>query len=248
MENTENHTTTSWVDAFAERAETRKGFLKAIAAAGIGAAAAGSTLLTRDAEAQASSDTDLLNLLLPNEIFEAEVFYPAALDAGILSGEALAVVQQLVYIESVHRDALIGAITSLGGTPAPAPQFFVPPAILADQTTFLQAALQQERTDVGANLTLGALIQSPDILAAAGAIEGQEGENVVAVKNLLGIVPPANEAFPQAVSLQEALAGLAQFVVGGLPALLAGAPPSFGGGGAAASDAPQLPKTGGPGA
>lgn len=243
MENTENRTMTSWVDTFLERAETRKGFLKAIAAAGIGAAA-GSTLLPRDTEAQASSDADLLNLLLPNEIFEAEVFYPAALNAGILSGEALAVVSALVSIEAVHRDALIGAITSLGGTPAPAPQFFVPPAILTDQTTFLQAALQQEMTDVGANLTLGTLIQSPDILAAAGAIEGQEGENVVAIKNLLGVVPPANEPFPQAVSLEQALAALAQFIVGGA----AGGGASAGGAPASGGGRSQLPKTGGPGA
>ncbi len=243
MENTENRTMTSWVDTFLERAETRKGFLKAIAAAGIGAAA-GSTLLPRDTEAQASSDADLLNLLLPNEIFEAEVFYPAALNAGILSGEALAVVSALVSIEAVHRDALIGAITSLGVTPAPAPQFFVPPAILTDQTTFLQAALQQEMTDVGANLTLGTLIQSPDILAAAGAIEGQEGENVVAIKNLLGVVPPANEPFPQAVSLEQALAALARFIVGGA----AGGGASAGGAPASGGGRSQLPKTGGPGA
>ncbi len=239
----ENRTMTSWVDTFLERAETRKGFLKAIAAAGIGAAA-GSTLLPRDTEAQASSDADLLNLLLPNEIFEAEVFYPAALNAGILSGKALAVVSALVSIEAVHRDALIGAITSLGGTPAPAPQFFVPPAILTDQTTFLQAALQQEMTDVGANLTLGTLIQSPDILAAASAIEGQEGENVVAIKNLLGVVPPANEPFPQAVSLEQALAALARFIVGGA----AGGGASAGGAPASGGGRSQLPKTGGPGA
>jgi hypothetical protein len=246
MENMENRMTTSPLDAFLARAHTRKGFLKAIAAAGIGATAS-STLLTNEAEAQAAlSDVELLNLLLPNEIFESQVFYPAALNAGILSGEALAVVEALVNIEAVHRDALIGAITSLGGTPAPAPQFVVPPGILTNQTTFLQAALEQEIKDVGANLTVGALIQNPKILAAAGAIGGQEGENVVAIKNLLGIVPPANDPFPQALSLQQAQAILAPFIAG-----------SAAGGGASAGSAsasggvdsrPQLPRTGGPGA
>jgi hypothetical protein len=238
MENTEIKTTSA-LDTFLTHAHTRKGFLKAFTAAGIGAAT-GSTLLPRDAEAQAAlSDVELLNLLLPNEIFESEVFYPAALNAGILSGEALAVVEALVGIEAVHRDALIGAITSLGGTPAPAPQFFVPPGILANQTTFLQAALEQEIKDVGANLTVGALLQNPNILAAAGAIGGQEGENVVAIKNLLGIVPPANEPFPQALSLEQAQATLAPFIAAG---------GGSGGDGRAGGGRRELPRTGGPGA
>jgi len=86
MENMENRMTTSPLDAFLARAHTRKGFLKAIAAAGIGATAS-STLLTNEAEAQAAlSDVELLNLLLPNEIFESQVFYPAALNAAAPGG------------------------------------------------------------------------------------------------------------------------------------------------------------------
>jgi ferritin-like protein len=247
VENNSEMKTTSALDAFLARAHTRKGFLKAVAAAGVGAAA-GSALLTRDAEAQAAlSDVELLNLLLPNEIFESEVFYPAALNAGILSGEARAVVAALVDIEAVHRDALIGAITSLGGTPAPAPRFVVPPGILANQTTFLRAALEQEIKDVGANLTVGALLRNPNILAAAGAIGGQEGENVVAIKNLLGVVPPANDPFPQALSLEQAQAILAPFIAAGGSAA-GGGGAGGGGSGSAGGGRRELPRTGGPGA
>jgi hypothetical protein len=237
MENNTEVKTASAFDAFLARTHTRNGFLKAVAAAGIGAAA-GSTLLTKDAEAQAAlSDVELLNFALTIEYFESEVFYPAALEAGILSGEALAVVQQLAEVEAVHRDALIAGIQSLGGTPIPRPQYTIPPGILTSQQAFLEAALQQEIVDVGANLGVGPLIQNPDILAAAGAIAGQEGENVVAFRNLLGVVPPANEAFPAALTQEQVLAALAPFLgVGG------GA--SSGGGGGRG----QLPATGGPGA
>jgi len=202
------------------RPRSRKEFFKVLGAAGIGVAA-GSTLLSRGASAQddgAASDVEILNFLLPNEIFEAEVFYPAALEAGILSSESEAVVQQLIETEVAHRDAIRAAIETLGGTPVEAPEFMVPDYVLASEQAFLEVALQQEVKDVGANLGLGPLIQNPDILAAAGAIAGSEGENVVAFKDLLGIVPPANEPFPAALTQDEVLAILAPFL--GMGAML----------------------------
>ena len=214
---------------------SRKEFLRVLAAAGLGVAA-GSTLLTRKASAQtyggqyaggqdagsgqygattaagANMDLEILTFALANEVFEAEVFYPAALNAGILSGAAYTVVAQIQAIEVAHRDALAATILSLGGTPAPAMEFVVPEGILTDQQTFLQAALEQEIKDVGLNLGAAPMISSPQILAAAGAISGAEGENVVAVKNLLGVVPPANEAFPAAFTQDQVLAVLAPFL------------------------------------
>lgn len=206
---------------------SRGEFFRVLAAAGLGIAA-GSALLTRDASAQAyggyqydsaaapvagtNMDLEILNFALANEIFEAEVFYPAALNAGILSGDAYTVVAQIQAIEVAHRDALAAAILSLGGTPAPAQQFMIPDGVLADQQTFLGYALEQEIKDVGLNLGAAPMITSPEILAAAGAISGSEGENVVAVKNLLGVVPPANEAFPAAFTQEQVLAVLAPYM------------------------------------
>ena len=216
---------------------SRKEFFRVLAAAGV-VVAAGTTLLTRNASAQtyggdqyagggqnagsgqygaataagANMDLEILTFALANETFEAEVFYPAALNAGILSGAAYTVVAQIQAIEVAHRDALAATIASLGGTPAPAMEFVVPEGILADQQTFLQAALEQEIKDVGLNLGAAPMISSPQILAAAGAISGAEGENVVAVKNLLGVVPPANEAFPAAFTQDQVLAVLAPFL------------------------------------
>jgi hypothetical protein len=84
------------------------------------------------------------------------------------------------------------------------------------------------------------MIQSPDLLEAAGTIAGVEGDHVVAVNNLLGVVPPANTAFAKALTKDEVLAAIAPFLgMGG------------GGGGGGASGGGgrrEMPKTGGPGA
>ena len=196
------------------RPRTRREIFK-LAAVGLGAAAAGTSVFSGKAHAQATgavSDIELLNFGYTNESFEANVFYPAALDAGILSGAALDVIAQIQEIEVVHRNAIAELIVSLGGTPVEPPQFFVPPEILASQQAFLEAALVQEQKDVGANLGLGPMLQDPDVLAAAGAISGAENENLVAIKNLLGVVPPANEPFPAALTRDEVLAILAPFM------------------------------------
>jgi hypothetical protein len=88
--------------------------------------------------------------------------------------------------------------------------------VLASEGAFFEAALAQEITDVGANLGLAPLIQNPDVLAAAGAIAGVEGENVVAIRRFLGLAPYANEAFPAALTIEEVAAAVSPFVVGGL--------------------------------
>lgn len=57
------------------------------------------------------------------------------------------------------------------------------------------------------------LIQSPDVLAAAGALAGTEGENV-AVRHLLGLVPYANGAFPEALTQEEVSAAFSSYLGG----------------------------------
>ncbi len=213
------------------RPRTRREIMK-LAALGFGAAAAGTGLFPRKASAQATGvveDLEILNFALTNEIFESEVFYPAALQAGILSGAAYDVIAQIQEIEVVHASVLREAIVGLGGTPVAAPQFMVPEEILVSQQAFLEAALVQEQKDVGANLGLGPMIQSPDILAVAGALNGAEAENVTAIKNLLGVVPPANEPFPAALTRDEVLAILAPYMGMGSMMETGGEKPAGGG-------------------
>ena len=196
------------------RPRSRRDFFKALAVAGAGAAAA-STVFSRRAFAQAGGDVDIANFALTLEYLEAE-FYSLALDAGVLTGDALAVVENLADHEQQHVDAIISLLEGAGATPVEKPEFVFPPEALASQAGVLNTAITLEPVGVGAYLGAAPLIQSPDILAAAGSIAGVEGEHVVAVNNLLGVVPPAQEAFPAALTMDEVLAAVSPFIMGGM--------------------------------
>src|SRR5215212_6232274 len=160
------------------RPTNRRDFFKSLAVAGAGATAA-SLLVSKRASAQ-SSDVDIANFALTLEYLEAD-FYAMAVDSGVLSGDALGVVENLASHEAQHVTALTDLLERVGAT------------------AYLGAA---------------PLISSPDILAAAGSIAGVEGEHVVAVNWLLGVVPYANEAFPKALTLDEVSAAVAPFMGG----------------------------------
>ncbi len=196
---------------------SRKDFFKALAVAGVGTAV-GTTLLSRKAFAQQfDGDADIGNFALTLEYLEAE-FYQRALDAGVLSGEALAVVQNLAAHEQAHVDAIIAYLQGEGATPVAKPQFTFPADAFSSTASILNLAITFEPVGVGAYLGAATEIQSPDLLAAAGSIVGVEGEHVVAINDLLGVVPPANTAFPEALTRQQVLAAVAPFLgMGAMP-------------------------------
>jgi hypothetical protein len=198
------------VEGFA-RPQTRRDFFKALAVAGIGATA-GSVLLSGKAHAQsAEGDLEIANFALTLEYLEAE-FYQLAIDAGVLEGEALARIQATLDHENQHVEALIGLIEGAGGTPVEKPEFTFPEGSFDSQAAILELAGTFEPVGVGAYLGAAPLISSQDVLAAAGSIAGVEGEHVVAIRDLLGVVPPANEAFPAALTQDEVLAAVAPFL------------------------------------
>jgi hypothetical protein len=207
----ENHTiNVPSVEEFA-RPRSRKDFFKALAVAGAGAAT-GSLFLSRKANAQSgNSDVDIANFALTLEYLEAD-FYTKAVDSGVLSGDALGVVTNLRDHENAHVDAITSLLKGAGAQPVAKPEFTYPAGAFDSQDSILQLAGTFEPVGVGAYIGAAPLITSPDILAAAGSIEGVEGEHVVAVNNLLGVVPPANEAMPAGMTKDEVLAAVAPFL------------------------------------
>src|SRR5918994_1252542 len=193
------------------RPRTRRDFFKSLAVASAGANAA-SMLLSKQASAQ-TDDVDIANFALTLEYLEAE-FYAMAVDSGVLSGDALGVVENLASHEAQHVDAIVGLLESVGATPVEKPNFTFPEDALSSQASILELAATLEPVGVGAYLGAAPLISSPDILAAAGSIAGVEGEHIVAVNWLLGGVPYANEAFPKAMTLDEVSAAVAPFLGG----------------------------------
>ena len=205
------------VEGFA-RSQTRRDFFKTLAVASVGAAA-GTSLLTSKAFAQGGGgDVDIFNFALTLEFLERE-FYQRALDAGVLSGAALGVVTALHDHEAAHVDAITAALQGAGATPVAKPQFTFPQDAFSSQASILQLAATFEPVGVGAYLGAGPMIQSPDLLEAAGTIAGVEGDHVVAVNNLVGVSPPANTAFAQALTQDQVLAAVAPFLgMGAMPA------------------------------
>lgn len=202
--------------AFAQP-QSRKDFLKSLAVAGAGATAA-AAVLPGKANAQyagAATDLEIANFALTLEYLESD-FYAIALDTGLLTGEALTYLQATADHENQHVDALIGLITEAGGTPVENPGFDFGDAF-ASQSSILNLAATLEITGVGAYLGAATMISSPEVLAAAASIAGVEGEHVVAINNLLGVVPPANMAFPEALSQDAVLAAIAPFMGGAMP-------------------------------
>jgi rubrerythrin len=207
----ENHTiNVPGAQEFA-RPRTRRDFFKSLAVAGAGATAA-SMLLSREASAK-TDDVDIANFALTLEYLEAD-FYAMAVDSGVLSGDALDVVENLADHEAQHVTALKDLLESVDATPVEKPTFTFPEDALTSQASILDLAATLEPVGVGAYLGAAPLISSPDILAAAGSIAGVEGEHVVAVNWLLGVVPYANEAFPKAMTLDEVSAAVAPFLGG----------------------------------
>jgi hypothetical protein len=179
--------------------------------AGAGAAA-GAALLTPRAFAQSGGgDVAIGNFALTLEYLEAE-FYTLAVNTGVLSGEALAVVTNLRDHENAHVDAIVSYLQNAGATPVAKPQFTFPDSAFASQGAILETAITLEPVGVGAYLGQAPMIEAPELLAAAGSIVGVEGEHVVAVNDLLGVVPPANTAFPEALTKDQVLAAIAPFM------------------------------------
>ena len=201
------------------RPRSRKDFFKSLAVAGAGAAA-GSTLLASKAYGQGygqggGGDVDIANFALTLEYLEQE-FYGLALDAGVLTGDALSVVEAIYDHESQHVDAIIGLLEDAGAEPVAKPEFVFPPEALASQAAILDTAATLEPVGVGAYLGAAPMIQEPEFLAAAGSIAGVEGEHVVAVTNLISGLPAAVEAFPAALTMAEVEAAVAPFIMGGM--------------------------------
>lgn len=197
---------------------TRRDFFKTLAVASAGAAAGASLFTSKKAFAQGGGDADIFNFALTLEFLERE-FYQRALDAGVLSGAALSVVTNLRDHEAAHVDFITAALQGAGATPVAKPNFTFPANAFSSQASIINLAATFEPVGVGAYLGAAPMIQNPAFLEAAGTIAGVEGDHVVAVKNLQGVVPPANVAFEKALTKDQVLAAIAPFLgMGAMPA------------------------------
>jgi hypothetical protein len=194
------------------KGHTRQAFLMrgAVAAGSVyGLAAVGP--FVREAIAQeGGGDVEILNFALTLEFLEAAFYEQALQKTNGLSGETKELATTLQENEAEHVEALKSAITDLGGKPTAAPGVDFGKAF-ASEKSFLELAQTFEDTGVYAYNGAAPMIQSKDVLAAAGGIVQVEARHAAAIRLLRG-ENPAPDAFDKTLSTDEVLKAVKPFV------------------------------------
>ncbi|HEX5988620.1 MAG TPA: ferritin-like domain-containing protein [Solirubrobacterales bacterium] len=140
--------------------------------------------------ASMSGDVDILNFALTLEYLEAK-FYEEAKGRVKASGELMSLIDLLAEDEKQHVDALAATVKQLGGKPVTEPKFDFP---YSGTGGFLKLAQTLEDTGVSAYNGAAPMIESKEVLAAAGGIVQVEARHAAAIRLQNG-TEPAPAAF-----------------------------------------------------
>ena len=193
--------------------DTRAGFLRK---AGIGGAAivggsafAGALPAFARGAAIPASDIAILNFALTLEYLES-TFYAIAVDKGTFSPRVERLAKVIRNHEIAHVKALTSTIPSLGGKAVKKPKFNFPPALFANETTFLQTAMALEDTGVGAYNGAGPSLTLKPVKEAAASIVAVEAMHASWVRGVAGTAP-APASFDDLLTTQQVLAAAGPF-------------------------------------
>ena len=154
----------------------------------------------------AMGDIDILNFALTLEYLEAD-FYEKGL-ASTLSAEVRALAEPFGQHEAEHVAALTKTIGDLGGTPADKPTVEFP---FTNEASFLELAQTLEDTGVSAYNGAAPMIESAEVLGAAGSIVQIEARHAAAIR-LFRKEMPAPAAFDEALEKQAVLDAVKPFI------------------------------------
>lgn len=157
-------------------------------------------------------DVEILNFALTLEYLEQAYYTQALKQTKGLSGDARKLAKTIKGDEDAHVDALITAIKGAGGTPTKAPMVDFGNAF-KNQASFLKLAQTFEDTGVSAYNGAGPMIQSKDVLAAAGSIVQVEARHAAAIRLMNG-QPPTDGGFDKALDADAVLMAVKPFVKG----------------------------------
>ncbi len=161
--------------------------------AAVGAASV-SPWVTRALAQEGGGDVDILNFALTLEYLEAD-FYRQASKLG-LKGQYKSLAKEFGANEQEHVDALVATIGQLGGKPVKSPKFAFG---LKTQKDFEKLAVILEDTGVSAYNGAAPMIESKEVLAAAGSIVQVEARHAAALR-FLGGMSPTTGAFDKTLS------------------------------------------------
>lgn len=155
-------------------------------------------------------DVEILNFALTLEYLEAAYYTQGLKQVSGLPGEVKSLATEIRDNENEHVDALAATIEDLGGTPVQAPGVDFGDAF-SSQDAFLELAQTLEDTGVSAYNGAAPMIQSPDVLGAAGGIVQVEARHAAAIRSLNG-QPISESAFDEALEMQAVLDAVDPFV------------------------------------
>jgi rubrerythrin len=155
-------------------------------------------------------DVDILNFALTLEFLEGAFYTMAVKQVSGLSGDVKEIATTLRDNELEHVDALTATIKDLGGKPVKAPGVDFGDAFSSEEA-FLELAQTFEDLGVGAYNGAGPMIESTEVLAAAGSIVQVEGRHAGVIRLLRGerIAPGA---FDKGLEMQEVLEAAKPFI------------------------------------
>ena len=146
-------------------------------------------------------DLGIVNYALTLEYLEAG-FYDEVAKSDLFKGDDLALIKSIGAAEQEHVDALTATAKKLGGPPAKEPKATFP---LEDAESVLMLATTVENLGAAAYLGAAALIEDPEILAAALSIHSVEGRHAAVLNILTGQEPTPDGAFAMGADMQTVL-------------------------------------------
>jgi len=152
-----------------------------------------------------SGDVEIVNFALTLEYLETEFYTQAVKQAG-LSGDALKLAKELRDNEAEHVDALAATVKQLGGKAAKKPTFAFGGAF-ASEKAYLKLANTLEDTGVSAYNGAGPMIESKEVLGAAGSIVQVEARHAALIRLARGVAP-APLSFDKTSTVDEVLAAV----------------------------------------
>jgi rubrerythrin len=184
-----------------------------LAACGSSSSKTASTTTAPAATSTASSssaggDVAILNYALTLEYLERE-FYAKVVASGLFKGKVGSLIKSFASQEATHVEALKGAVSKMGGTPAANPNGKFP---IESATQVAGLAYTVENLGAAAYLGQAGNIQSPEVLATALAIHSVEARHASTLGTLVKKSLTPDGAFAKPMDMSMVLAAVKPFL------------------------------------
>jgi rubrerythrin len=156
----------------------------------------------------ATGDIAILNYALTLEYLERE-FYANVIASGLFTGKVAGLIKDFGSQEATHVEALKGAVSKMGGTPAANPNGKFP---ITSATQVAELAYSVENLGAAAYLGQAPNIQSPEVLATALAIHSVEARHAATLGTLVKKSLTPDGAFAKPEDMSMVLAAVKPFV------------------------------------